>query len=134
MPFSERRDSIAFGDGKRSSEVIGGQTPKTLLSQYLKIRSVDWEGKNPAFLMEVSNCFRMPILFASCVLYLFYSFKSIYTAFAFAMFQQVDREYGIQSALSKARFPVPKMVHLCRDASIIGQEFYIMEHVEVVLV
>lgn len=43
---------------------------------------------------------------------------------------QVDREYGIQLALSKARFPVPKMVHLCRNASVIGQEFYIMEHVE----
>ncbi|PIK62710.1 putative acyl-CoA dehydrogenase family member 11 isoform X2 [Apostichopus japonicus] len=43
---------------------------------------------------------------------------------------QVDREFRIQSSLSKAVYPVPKMVTLCQDHAVVGQDFYIMEHVK----
>ncbi|PIK37898.1 putative acyl-CoA dehydrogenase family member 11 isoform X2 [Apostichopus japonicus] len=43
---------------------------------------------------------------------------------------QVDREFRIQSSLSKAVYPVPKMVTLCQDPAVVGQDFYIMEHVK----
>eukprot|EP00057_Strongylocentrotus_purpuratus_P009771 XP_011664245.1 PREDICTED: acyl-CoA dehydrogenase family member 11 isoform X1 [Strongylocentrotus purpuratus] len=42
---------------------------------------------------------------------------------------QVGREYRIQKALYSAGFPVPKPVAHCKDASVIGTEFYVMEHV-----
>jgi aminoglycoside phosphotransferase (APT) family kinase protein len=42
----------------------------------------------------------------------------------------VDREYRILKTLGKTDVPVPKMVLLCEDASIIGTPFYIMEHVK----
>lgn len=45
---------------------------------------------------------------------------------------QVDREFRVMSALYQASFPVPKPLLFCGDASIIGTEFYVMEHVEVV--
>lgn len=41
----------------------------------------------------------------------------------------VDREYAVMDALAATPVPVPKMLHLCRDASVIGQMFYVMEHV-----
>ncbi|KAJ8043649.1 hypothetical protein HOLleu_10839 [Holothuria leucospilota] len=37
MPHIERKNPIVFGGGQRSSGVTGGQTPKTLLTQYLKM-------------------------------------------------------------------------------------------------
>lgn len=43
---------------------------------------------------------------------------------------QVDREYRIMSALAKTDVPVPKMVALCQDPSIIGTDFYVMEYLE----
>ncbi len=42
----------------------------------------------------------------------------------------IDREYRVMGALWNADFPVPKMVHYCTDASVIGSEFYLMEHVD----
>ncbi|XP_072181118.1 acyl-CoA dehydrogenase family member 11-like [Diadema setosum] len=42
---------------------------------------------------------------------------------------QVGREYRIQSALFGAGFPVPKPLAHCEDPSVIGTEFYVMEHV-----
>ncbi|KAJ7372850.1 acyl-CoA dehydrogenase member 11 [Desmophyllum pertusum] len=42
---------------------------------------------------------------------------------------QVDREYRILSALHSVSFPVPKPYLYCKDVSVIGTEFYIMEHV-----
>jgi aminoglycoside phosphotransferase (APT) family kinase protein len=42
----------------------------------------------------------------------------------------VEREYRILKILEKTDVPVPKMVLLCEDASIIGTPFYVMEHVE----
>ncbi len=42
----------------------------------------------------------------------------------------VEREYRILKILGKTDVPVPKMVLLCEDASIIGTPFYVMEHVE----
>ena len=41
----------------------------------------------------------------------------------------VEREYRILKILEKTDVPVPKMVLLCEDASIIGTPFYVMEHV-----
>lgn len=40
------------------------------------------------------------------------------------------REYRIQLALSEAGVSVPSMVGLCEDPSVIGQEFYVMSHIE----
>lgn len=42
----------------------------------------------------------------------------------------VDREYRVMKALSNSSVPVPKMLHLCEDDSIIGTIFYLMEFVE----
>ena len=42
---------------------------------------------------------------------------------------QVDREYRVMDALGPTEVPVPKMVCLCEDASVIGTKFYLMEHV-----
>ncbi|KAJ8042411.1 hypothetical protein HOLleu_13460 [Holothuria leucospilota] len=37
MPYSERKNPIIFGGVQRSSGVTGGQTLKTLLTQYLNM-------------------------------------------------------------------------------------------------
>ncbi|KAJ8032668.1 hypothetical protein HOLleu_26256 [Holothuria leucospilota] len=37
MPHIERKNPIVFGGGQRSPGVTGGQTQKTLLTQYLKM-------------------------------------------------------------------------------------------------
>ena len=42
---------------------------------------------------------------------------------------QIDREYAFMKALA-GTIPVPKMLHFCADEAIIGQSFYVMEHVE----
>ncbi|XP_031568863.1 acyl-CoA dehydrogenase family member 11-like [Actinia tenebrosa] len=42
----------------------------------------------------------------------------------------VDREFRVMSALFQASFPVPKPLLYCSDTSVIGTEFYIMEHVQ----
>jgi len=42
---------------------------------------------------------------------------------------QIDREYAFMKALS-GTIPVPKMLHFCEDERVIGQSFYVMEHVE----
>lgn len=44
---------------------------------------------------------------------------------------QVDREYRVQKALFAAGFPVPEPLLYCSDVSVIGTEFYVMEHVQV---
>ena len=44
---------------------------------------------------------------------------------------QVNREYEVQCALYKVGFPVPRPIIYCDDPSIIGTEFYVMEHVQV---
>ena len=44
---------------------------------------------------------------------------------------QVDREFRVLSALHSVSFPVPKPYLYCEDVSVIGTEFYIMEHVKV---
>ena len=41
----------------------------------------------------------------------------------------VEREYRVMQALSKARVPVPRMLHLCTDESIIGSVFFVMQYV-----
>lgn len=46
---------------------------------------------------------------------------------------QVDREYAVQKALYSVGFPVPHPVMYCTDTSVIGTEFYIMEHVQVLV-
>ena len=42
----------------------------------------------------------------------------------------IDREYRVQDALRCAGIPVPKMLLLCLDESVIGRAFYIMNFVE----
>lgn len=42
---------------------------------------------------------------------------------------RIDREYAVMKALA-GTIPVPEMLHFCEDEAIIGQSFYVMEHVE----
>jgi len=42
----------------------------------------------------------------------------------------VEREYRVMKALSETDVPVPRMLHLCEDDDVIGQTFFVMEHVE----
>ena len=42
----------------------------------------------------------------------------------------VDREYRVMNALHGTAVPVPAMLSLCEDSSIIGTKFYIMEMIE----
>ena len=41
----------------------------------------------------------------------------------------VDREFRVQSALAGTDVPVAKMHLLCEDPSVIGSDFYVMDHV-----
>ncbi|WP_420327743.1 phosphotransferase family protein [Mameliella sp.] len=41
----------------------------------------------------------------------------------------VDREYRVMHALRDTPVPVPRMLHLCQDPSVIGTDFYVMEMV-----
>uniref|UniRef100_T1E7F0 Acyl-CoA dehydrogenase family member 11 n=1 Tax=Crotalus horridus TaxID=35024 RepID=T1E7F0_CROHD len=43
---------------------------------------------------------------------------------------KIDREYRIQKALFAAGFPVPEPLLYCSDVSVIGTEFYVMQHVQ----
>ncbi|XP_074168943.1 acyl-CoA dehydrogenase family member 11 isoform X2 [Rhinolophus sinicus] len=43
---------------------------------------------------------------------------------------QIDREFKVQKALFSVGFPVPKPLLYCSNASVIGTEFYVMEHVQ----
>ena len=40
------------------------------------------------------------------------------------------REHTVMSALAGTAVPVPQMLHLCTDAEVLGQPFYVMERVE----
>ncbi|KFA94123.1 phosphotransferase family protein [Archangium violaceum] len=42
----------------------------------------------------------------------------------------VDREYRVMKALAATQVPVPRMLTLCDDDSVIGSMFYVMEFVE----
>jgi aminoglycoside phosphotransferase (APT) family kinase protein len=42
----------------------------------------------------------------------------------------VDREYRVMKALGSTGFPVPKMLGLCEDESVIGTIFFVMEFLE----
>ncbi|MFH1137127.1 MAG: phosphotransferase [Pseudomonadota bacterium] len=42
---------------------------------------------------------------------------------------QVDREYRVMKALEGTRVPVPKMLLLCRDETVMGSMFFVMEHI-----
>jgi aminoglycoside phosphotransferase (APT) family kinase protein len=42
---------------------------------------------------------------------------------------QVEREYRVMKALGKTDVPVPKMLHLCEDDTLIGTPFFVMEYV-----
>jgi aminoglycoside phosphotransferase (APT) family kinase protein len=42
----------------------------------------------------------------------------------------IDREFRIMQALDGTGVPVPRMLHYCTDASVIGTPFYVMEHVQ----
>ncbi|XP_038617411.1 acyl-CoA dehydrogenase family member 11 [Tachyglossus aculeatus] len=43
---------------------------------------------------------------------------------------KIDREFRVQKTLFSSGFPVPEPLLYCNDASVIGTEFYVMEHVE----
>ncbi len=42
----------------------------------------------------------------------------------------VEREYRVMKALGETDVPVPGMLVLCEDVDVIGQAFFVMEHVE----
>ena len=42
----------------------------------------------------------------------------------------IEREYRVMNALRASAVPVPRMVCLCEDESVIGTAFYVMEHVQ----
>jgi aminoglycoside phosphotransferase (APT) family kinase protein len=42
----------------------------------------------------------------------------------------VEREFRVMQALGQTDVPVPRMFHLCTDDEVIGQTFFVMEHVE----
>lgn len=42
----------------------------------------------------------------------------------------VDREFRVMQALANSNVPVPRMLHLCADESVIGSMFYIMEFIQ----
>ncbi|MEE1656064.1 phosphotransferase family protein [Microvirga sp. CF3062] len=42
----------------------------------------------------------------------------------------VDREYRVMAALAHTDVPVPRVLHLCDDETIIGSMFYVMDYVE----
>jgi len=42
----------------------------------------------------------------------------------------VEREFQVMSALGKSGVPVPKLIDLCHDVSVVGTPFYIMEYVD----
>ncbi|MBU2552705.1 MAG: phosphotransferase [Proteobacteria bacterium] len=46
----------------------------------------------------------------------------------------VHREYRVMKALKDTAVPVPEMYHLCRDESVMGTDFFIMEYVDGILV
>ncbi|MFP5220449.1 MAG: phosphotransferase, partial [Actinomycetes bacterium] len=39
------------------------------------------------------------------------------------------REHTVLTALGGTAVPVPRTLHLCTDAEVLGQPFYVMEHV-----
>jgi aminoglycoside phosphotransferase (APT) family kinase protein len=43
---------------------------------------------------------------------------------------QVEREYRVMYSLAPTNVPVPRMVCLCEDVSVVGTAFYIMEYLE----
>ncbi len=42
----------------------------------------------------------------------------------------MKREFTVMSGLGNTAVPVPKMLHFCADADVLGQPFYVMERVE----
>jgi aminoglycoside phosphotransferase (APT) family kinase protein len=42
----------------------------------------------------------------------------------------IEREYMVMRALQDTQVPVPRMLCLCEDSSVIGTPFYVMEHVQ----
>jgi aminoglycoside phosphotransferase (APT) family kinase protein len=42
----------------------------------------------------------------------------------------IEREFAVMKALAQADIPVPKMIALCNDESVIGRAFFIMEMIE----
>ena len=43
---------------------------------------------------------------------------------------QVDREYRVMKALGETDVPVPRMLGLCADESVMGSMFFVMEHLD----
>jgi aminoglycoside phosphotransferase (APT) family kinase protein len=41
----------------------------------------------------------------------------------------VDREFRVMQALAETEVPVPRMIALCADESVLGSVFFVMEHV-----
>jgi aminoglycoside phosphotransferase (APT) family kinase protein len=42
----------------------------------------------------------------------------------------IEREYRVMNALRASAVPVPRVVCLCEDTSVIGSAFYVMEHMQ----
>ena len=42
----------------------------------------------------------------------------------------IEREFRVMTALATVDFPVPRMIALCEDESVIGRAFFVMEYIE----
>ncbi len=42
----------------------------------------------------------------------------------------IEREYRVMKALASTDFPVPRVLALCEDESVLGRAFYVMEYVQ----
>lgn len=105
---AHRFDESALNDYLRAN--IKGFSGK------LKVRQFEFGQSNPTFLLSAGG--------KSYVLRKKPPGKLLPSAHA------VDREYRIIKTLKKTDVPVAEALLLCRDDSIIGTPFYVMEHVE----
>ena len=82
----------------------------------LSIRKFDGGQSNPTYLIEATD--RKLVLRAKP------PGKLLKSA------HQVDREYRVMKALADTSVPVPKMIYLSEEESVIGRMFFVMEYLE----
>lgn len=87
---------------------------------------------------DLRDLFQFPVLYRwqnvpedTLPLAVLISVWELFTGQQFLCLFQVDREYHVQKALFSAGFPVPEPLLYCSDVSVIGTEFYVMQHVQV---
>lgn len=43
---------------------------------------------------------------------------------------RIDREFTVLKALERTEVPVPRALHMCHDATVLGTPFYVMEYLD----